>query len=248
MTIPYQIRESRRAKRVSLRVLPPDGRVEVVIPCGHDRGIAPLMVEMHQQWIENQQRKMAQHRQSVPENRALLKLPQCIHLAAIGREVEVRYDHATDGKPQMIYDHSSLMVTLQTNAASPREVAHYLCDFLQVTAKKELTPWLHDLAVSHGLRPAKVTIRRQRSRWGSCSSKGNISLNAKLMLLPPELVESVMLHELAHLRHLNHAPEYWAFLAQLDVDYAQHQQAIRHCVGNLPLWAEGNYSDCSRFF
>ncbi|MDX8409558.1 MAG: SprT family zinc-dependent metalloprotease [Mariprofundales bacterium] len=238
MTIPYHIRESRRAKRVSLRVLPPDGRVEVLIPCGHDHAVASRMVEMHQQWIARQQLKMEQRLQSAPEHCTQLKLPQRIHLAAIGREVVVHYDHVTEGKAQMVYDHSSQLLKLQTNAVPPRQMARYLCDFLQATAKQELTPWLHDLAASHGLRPAKVTIRRQRSRWGSCSSKGNISLNAKLMLLKPELVESVMLHELAHLRHLNHAPEYWAFLAQLDADYAQHRQAIRHCAGDIPLWAE----------
>ncbi len=241
MTIPYQIRESRRAKRVSLRVLPPDGRVEVLMPCGHDRSIAPLMVEMHHQWILRQQHRLQQRRQSMPSMAArppALELPQRIHMTAIDREISVDYDHIADGKVRVIYDHTERSLCLRMPSAAPEKVALYLCDFLKAAAKQELTPWLRKLAETHDLQPAKVTIRRQRSRWGSCSSKGNISLNAKLMLLAPELVEAVMLHELAHLRHLNHSPSYWAFLAQLDPDYAQHRRTMRLAAHEIPSWAE----------
>jgi predicted metal-dependent hydrolase len=61
-----------------------------------------------------------------------------------------------------------------------------------------------------GVRPARLTVRAQRSRWGSASAAGTISLNWRLVMTPPEVCEYVIVHELVHLRHMNHSPEFWA--------------------------------------
>lgn len=79
-------------------------------------------------------------------------------------------------------------------------------------ARKQLTGRLNRLAKEHGFAFNKVYIRRQRTRWGSCSRKGNISLNVKLMLLPEELVDYVILHELVHTRIQNHGKGFWSEL------------------------------------
>jgi predicted metal-dependent hydrolase len=72
------------------------------------------------------------------------------------------------------------------------------------------------LAGKTGTRVHGVTIRDQKSRWGSCSETGGISLNWRLILLPPALQDHVLLHELAHLRHFDHSPDFHSFLATLD--------------------------------
>jgi len=82
----------------------------------------------------------------------------------------------------------------------------------KVKAKKKLTNRLKQLAVQHGFTYNKVTIHNQKTRWGSCSSKNNISLNMKLVLLPDELVDYVILHELVHTRIHNHSKKFWAEL------------------------------------
>ena len=79
-------------------------------------------------------------------------------------------------------------------------------------AKEKLTDRLYRLAARHGFTYNKVTIRNQRTRWGSCSHKNNISLNAKLVLLPDELIDYVLLHELVHTRIHNHSKRFWAEL------------------------------------
>ena len=79
-------------------------------------------------------------------------------------------------------------------------------------AKKKLTDRLHYLTEKHGFTYNKVIIRNQKTRWGSCSSKNNISLNMKLVLLPDELMDYVILHELVHTRIPNHSKEFWAEL------------------------------------
>jgi predicted metal-dependent hydrolase len=76
-------------------------------------------------------------------------------------------------------------------------------------AAKELPPQLLALAAGHGLAVSRVTIRNQRSRWGSCSSRGHITLNYRLMLMPPEVREYILIHELMHLKQANHSIRFW---------------------------------------
>ncbi|MBO4755607.1 MAG: M48 family metallopeptidase [Bacteroidales bacterium] len=83
---------------------------------------------------------------------------------------------------------------------------------LRAQAKKELPPRLAELAAQHGFKYNKVFIKNNISNWGSCSSLGNINLNLRLVELPSELQDYVMLHELCHLRYLNHGREFHALL------------------------------------
>ncbi|KPJ63968.1 hypothetical protein AMJ44_13645 [candidate division WOR-1 bacterium DG_54_3] len=79
-------------------------------------------------------------------------------------------------------------------------------------ARKKLIKRLNELAQRHGFTYNRVFIRNQQTRWGSCSSKNNISLNMKLVLLPEELMDYVILHELVHTRQKNHSQEFWSEL------------------------------------
>ena len=83
---------------------------------------------------------------------------------------------------------------------------------LRAQAKQELPPRLKELADKHGFTYNRVTIKNNVSNWGSCSSKGNINLNLRLVTLPDHLRDYVMLHELCHLKYLNHGPQFHALL------------------------------------
>lgn len=80
---------------------------------------------------------------------------------------------------------------------------------LRGRAARELPPQLFALAGRLGLAVARVTIRDQRSRWGSCSPKGHIALNFRLLLMPPEVREYILIHELMHLKQPNHSRRFW---------------------------------------
>lgn len=79
-------------------------------------------------------------------------------------------------------------------------------------ANKRLKDRLYHLANEHGFKYNRASVRNQRTRWGSCSHKNNISLNAKLVLLPKELIDYVILHELVHTRLHNHSKQFWVEL------------------------------------
>ena len=80
---------------------------------------------------------------------------------------------------------------------------------LKALALHELPPRLHELAAIHGLTVARVTIRDQRSRWGSCSSKGRIALNYRLMLMPADVRDYILIHELMHMKQADHSRKFW---------------------------------------
>lgn len=90
------------------------------------------------------------------------------------------------------------------------------------------------LGVSYG----RITIRAQRSRWGSCSAKGNLNFNCLLMLVPPEVRDYVVVHELCHRLELNHSSKFWAWVERVVPDYKLHRTWLRDngssLIGRLP--------------
>lgn len=89
----------------------------------------------------------------------------------------------------------------------------------QARAREELPPRLLQLATIHGLTVERVTIRNQRLRWGSCAPGRHISLNWRLILMPPAVRDYVLIHELIHLRRMDHSPHFWAHVAEACPDY-----------------------------
>jgi hypothetical protein len=110
--------------------------------------------------------------------------------------------------------------------------------WLQRSSTERLLPLLGEQSVRTGLNYRRASVRAQRSRWGSCSSNGSISLNRCLLFLPPELMQAVMLHELAHLRHANHSRAFWRLVEQLDPEATVHRRALARGWDAEPPWAE----------
>lgn len=100
-------------------------------------------------------------------------------------------------------------------ALSPEELAVLSKQARQIIPDRTAY-WSEILGVSYG----RITIRCQHTRWGSCSSKGNLNFNCLLMLAPPEVLDYVIVHELCHRKHMNHSPAFWAEVAQILPDYA----------------------------
>jgi predicted metal-dependent hydrolase len=108
--------------------------------------------------------------------------------------------------------------TIRHHETESRALAELSASIDSTKAKKQLTDRLNRLAKEHGFTFNKIHIRRQKTRWGSCSQNGNISLNIKLMLLPEDLVDYVILHELVHTRIHNHSRSFWEELDRYVVE------------------------------
>jgi hypothetical protein len=94
-------------------------------------------------------------------------------------------------------------------------------------ATRELPARLLELAAAHGLRVDRVSVRNQRWRWGSCSRSGHICLNWRLVQMPPPIRDYVMLHELMHLKRMDHSPRFWKLVAQACPDYQAARKWLR---------------------
>ena len=114
-------------------------------------------------------------------------------------------------------------------------VKRLLVSWFRREAAQRLPARIRAIAPRLGLYPARVTVRAQQTLWGSCTEKGNISLNWRLVLLPSALADYVLVHELCHLRHLDHSRRFWALVATLIPDYAKRQRALASWQGRLAL-------------
>ena len=94
-------------------------------------------------------------------------------------------------------------------------------------ATRELPARLLELADAHGLRVDRVSVRNQRWRWGSCSRNGHICLNWRLAQMPPPIRDYVMIHELMHLKQMNHSPRFWKLVARACPDYETARRWLR---------------------
>ena len=98
---------------------------------------------------------------------------------------------------------------------------------LRARAKRELPARLLELAAGHGLEVARVSVRNQRWRWGSCSRKGRICLNWRLVQMPDPVRDYVMIHELMHLKRMDHSPKFWKLVAEACPDFKAARAWLR---------------------
>ena len=98
---------------------------------------------------------------------------------------------------------------------------------LREQARRELPARLMELAALHGLAVTRVSVRNQRSRWGSCGRDGHICLNWRLLLMPSVVRDYVLVHELMHLRRMDHSPGYWRLVADACPDYRSARDWLR---------------------
>ena len=194
----------RRARHYILR-LRDDGVVTVTVPWRGSRADAERFLMERRDWIarERHRRALAGDRRRAPWRAGTL-------VPLRGDEVPIEMAPFR-GRLRVAFGDASLSITpLEAGNLKGRVEAH-----LRRLAARELPSRLHELARAHGFSVKAVSVRNQRTRWGSCSPSGRISLNWRLIQVPPAVRDYVLLHELAHLRHLNHSARFWRELARL---------------------------------
>ncbi len=93
-----------------------------------------------------------------------------------------------------------------------------------------------------GVRPGRITIRCQKTRWGSCSAKGNLNFNCLLMLCPPEVIDSVVVHELCHLKEMNHSRKFYDEVLRVYPEYKKWDKWLKQNGAGIMMYAKGGYA------
>jgi len=223
----WHVRISRRARRLSMRVFP-GGRVEVVVPPGAGIPAIERFVAHHRDWAERRSREFAL---LVPH--AAARRPGTVELALLERRWNVDYGSA---RRSSVGDDGDGVLRVRTVEETDRHVSAALLRWLTNLAAVELGQRLEALADELGIDYARMSLRRQRTRWGSCSATGTISLNVCLMFQRPAVVRYLMIHELCHRRHMNHSDRYWRLVESFEPDWRILDGELLKGWRHVPAW------------
>jgi len=232
LPVPVRVRQHARARSVILK-LTPDRGLEITAPASFNLAGLPYAVQEKFDWIERGVRNMMDEGRlpgSVEAPR-----PEHIVFTAFGTEYKVRYLEAASARIA-VSEMGPGVVLVRGPLADGPSLSGALVRFAREKAAPLLTAGLRKVSEEEGLPFAGATVRAQRSRWGSCTAKKNISVNVKLAFLPWTLTRYVFLHELCHTVHLNHSAAYWKLVESLEPDFAGFDRALRHAEEYVPLW------------
>jgi len=229
---PYTVRERARARRVVLRVTPRRG-LTVVVPKGFPAGRVPGIVAGRLEWVRAALARL--EAEGLAPGRADL-LPGHVRLRTPGERTFLV--HYVPGKERPILRQNGADLLVLSGPVGPGEARLLLSEWLRRQGRALLPPLVEEASQAHGLAGAGVQVRLQSARWGSCSARGTLSLNAKLLFLPPRLARHVVLHELCHTRHLDHSPAFRTFLASLEPEAARLEAELKSAWRWVPPWID----------
>ena len=232
----YVVRRSTRARRVRLTVTARDGLV-VTLPAHAPDALAERAVRERAAWAYRALADVAERRDAYLADPAR-RLPEAVDLRSIGRTLPVRYDDSPSRAGGSAIARERAGVLAGAGAGDPEARLAALRRWRDRTAREVLPALLHEASERTSIAPERVTVRGQRTRWGSCSARGTVSLNRNLLFLPPHLVEYVISHELAHVRVPDHSARFWALLEVLVPSPQEARAELRAARHLVPVWAD----------
>jgi hypothetical protein len=220
---PFAVRVSPRARRLTARVHV-GGRVEIVVPLGVNAHTVRDFVKRFTPWID---RKVAAMQCFAASSEPV---PTRIEFPFTGEIFEVLWRRGA----KRSLEQAAGRVTVQ--AADERGARALLQNWLKQAAYERLAPRLLQLAQELNYAVSRVSIRSQRTRWGSCSTRGTVSLNCSLLFLKFEIVRYLFVHELAHTKHMNHSANFWRLVEKIEPDYRRLDRELLAGWRTVPGW------------
>jgi predicted metal-dependent hydrolase len=185
-------------------------------------------VSEHRDWIET--RRQAALRQKPPE---LPFPPPRIELPGVYESWRL---HLAGGAGRVRIREADEWLDIAGDVSAPQLLKDALRRWLMARAQRVLADHLADGAREFGFTYGRLSIRRQRTRWGSCSVRGTISLNCCILFQPPEVLRYLLIHELSHTRHMNHSRAFWDCVARCCPDYRKLDRQLLDGWRRVPSW------------
>ncbi|MCQ8279951.1 M48 family metallopeptidase [Acetobacteraceae bacterium KSS8] len=218
--LPVRWNRCARARRISLRIDPRAGAVVVTLPMRAARDAGLALLRTHADWA-------ASRLAALP---SAVRFEEGAELMLCGRLHPIR--HVPDARRGVWVESGEIRVSGEAGFLRRR-----VADFLRMEARARLSRLVGEIAASPeaagGLTPSRLVIKDTATRWGSCSSERVVMFSWRLVMAPPDIQHYVVAHELAHLRHLDHGPHFWALVAELTPHRVVAERWLKHHGASL---------------
>lgn len=214
---------------------PREGLV-IIVPRGFNRSRIPAIIAEKREWIERT-RIWAEEQRCMLASRKPLVVPGSIDLRSVGESWTV-VARQTDSSRASAREHAERTLVLSGPIDDIPACLAALSRWTGRQARKHLVPWLEQLGSQTGFQFDRAIIGNQRTCWGSCSPKGTISLNQKLLFLPERLVNYVLMHELCHTAQMNHSRRFWSHVGRHEPAWRERRRELGESWQLVPPWLE----------
>lgn len=228
--VSYTLRQGPRRRRMSLTV--DDRGLLVGAPVRARMVHIDAFIQTHEAWVLE---KLAEH-DTRNANRHFV-IQDGARMPWLGGEIELRLSFEPDeshGRSHCCWHEDHLMVVVQAGTGQA-ELGKIVRRAVQHRAFSLFETRLHHYALCMGLTPPVLSLSSARTRWGSCSLKSGIRINWRLIHLSQQLIDYVIVHELAHLREMNHSPKFWAVVSRVYPDWICARNALKVQGREIPL-------------
>jgi len=223
--VEYALKRSRGAKRTRVRVGPQG--VQVILPASLAEARAEEVLKRNSGWVMEQlafvKRSGSLRRSESDSNGFLLR----------GKQVRVKLINSPHAHRSSSVEYDSGVVYVKSPTGSPQTALKALELWLRREARSDIASTLSKRAVEIGRRPNRVYIMGQRTKWGNCSRKRNLSFNWRLVMAPPEVLDYIVVHELAHLIEPYHSNKFWLIVRSHCPLYPRYREWLRHHLSSL---------------
>jgi len=224
--IEYTLVKSKR-KTIGITIYE-DGRVRISVPFSASEKYIQEELQSKADWIIKKVREI-RSKNSAAIQRRLIDGEKILYL---GREYELKIEEKIYNCGEVVLNENTMTIAVSLTPLFPEEIKHH---FIKGALKKWYAQRfceiaqnrIHKFSSQIGVKVNKVSIKDQKTRWGSCSKKGNISLNWRLVMSPESVIDYVVVHELCHLKVMNHSKEFWDLVASILPDYIDRRKWLK---------------------
>ena len=214
---PYLIIRSNRAKHIRIK-LSNTGVLSLVLPKGTPDKIGHSFIVSKSAWVEKNLNKL-----SITDKETI---PESLNLRLLNELWQIEYVNESAHQIHL-KEHKDFSLSISGNTSDVTQFHTVINHWCKKKSRAVFTSMLEQIAEEHGFHYNGLSIRAQKTRWGSCSSKKNINLNCKLLFMPENVVRYVMIHELCHTLEMNHSSRFWDLVADCDPNYKAHRRNLK---------------------
>ncbi len=224
-TVPYTVKRSSRAKHVRLEIRGKTG-LTVVVPGSYNIVELPDLLRKKGRWILGKLTQYGKGQSAAAEK----KIKSGDYIPYLGRYLKVVERHNPGTAVSVSLEKNRLLVNLNSRNGRLNLVLEW---WYRKQAEILIRKRTDELCPRLGVTYARLSIRRAKTRWGSCSRKGNLNFNWKLLMVPEPVIDYVIIHELAHLKEMNHSKNFWKLVAEHCPQWRKHRQRLKEHEAEL---------------